>query len=188
MNNHRMCKMVFDTLSKSNIDKNTLGKADRVTFEYYQGRYELHHLHFRKARQHLIYCFNNVHHAAYKQRRYPLPTFRPLTANRLIFIFLVSASLPIGIFPSPSLLHQFSLQQIFTPLLQSVKQGDFPTFTSVLYGPWQQWFRDLGLWLLLSERLQTILWRSFIRQWYAPCLSLLSASPSEDFFVCCADG
>ena len=35
MNNHRMCKMVFDTLSKSSIEKSTLGKADRVTFEYY---------------------------------------------------------------------------------------------------------------------------------------------------------
>ena len=69
MNNHRMCKMVFDTLSKSSIDKNTLQKADRVTFEYYNGRYELHHLHFRNARERLFWCFDNCHINAPKQRK-----------------------------------------------------------------------------------------------------------------------
>ena len=63
--------MVFDSISKSGIPKEGLSKADRVTFEYYLGRYELHHLHFRKARESLLYCFNNVHFLAYKQRRYP---------------------------------------------------------------------------------------------------------------------
>jgi nuclear mRNA export protein PCID2/THP1 len=70
MDNHRMCKMVFDTLSKSAIEKNTLSKADRVTFEYYQGRYELHNLQFSKAREHLLFCFDHCHIAASKQKRY----------------------------------------------------------------------------------------------------------------------
>lgn len=70
MNNHRMCKMVFDTLSKSSIDKTTLSKSDRVTFEYYLGRYELHHLHFRKAREQLLWCFHNCHNHAHQQKRY----------------------------------------------------------------------------------------------------------------------
>jgi hypothetical protein len=70
MNNHRMCKMVFDSLSKSSIEKSTLGKSDRVTFEYYLGRYELHHLHFRKAREQLLWCFNNCHINAPHQWRY----------------------------------------------------------------------------------------------------------------------
>jgi hypothetical protein len=62
--------MVFDTLSKSSIDKSTLNKADRVTFEYYVGRYELHTLHFRKARDQLLWCLQNCHAQAHSQQRY----------------------------------------------------------------------------------------------------------------------
>ena len=64
-----MCRMVFDTLSKSGIDKTTLGKADRVTFEYYSGRYELHNLKFRRAREHLLFAFDHCHINARKQQR-----------------------------------------------------------------------------------------------------------------------
>src|SRR2546423_3096959 len=96
MNNHRMCKMVFDTLSKSSIDKTTLQKADRVTFEYYCGRYELHHLQFRNARRHLLYCFENCHVKAIKQRRYlslyplrfPIFCFSTISLLSTVFIYL----------------------------------------------------------------------------------------------------
>jgi hypothetical protein len=73
--------MVFDTLSKSGIEVTTLRKADRVTFEYYQGRYELHHLHFRKAREHLLYCFDNVHLQTPKQQRYTILTISLIQTN-----------------------------------------------------------------------------------------------------------
>jgi hypothetical protein len=65
-----MCKMMFDTLSKSTVERSALSKADRVTFEYYLGRYELHHLNFRKARELLLQCFDNCHPQAFKQKRY----------------------------------------------------------------------------------------------------------------------
>src|SRR5271169_4776499 len=101
MNNHRMCKMVFETLSKSNIEKDSLGKGDRVAFEYYLGRYELHQLHFRAARDRLLWCFNDCHINAHQQRRYSTRFSSSTDICRLIFIYLVTASLPIGIFPSP---------------------------------------------------------------------------------------
>ena len=69
MNNFRLCKMVFDTLSKSSIEKETLGRGDRVTFEYYSGRYALHHLQFRKAREQLLYAFNLCHIQCPQQQR-----------------------------------------------------------------------------------------------------------------------
>src|SRR5271169_6261570 len=81
MNNHRMCKMVFDTLSKSSVEKESLGRGDRVTFEYYSGRYELHQLHFRKAREQLSWSFNNCHIQATQQRRYSLPSARLTQVN-----------------------------------------------------------------------------------------------------------
>lgn len=93
MNNHRMCKMVFDTLSNSSIEKSTLGKADRVTFEYYQGRYELHHLRFRKARESLLWSFNNCHVRALQQKRYS-----PITTSTIA---------DAGLFSSISLLHLY---------------------------------------------------------------------------------
>jgi len=72
MNNHRMCKMVFDTLAKSSITVSSLGKADRVTFEYYQARYELHNFHFRQARELLLRCLDTCHANAVQQKRYLL--------------------------------------------------------------------------------------------------------------------
>jgi len=78
----------------------------------------------------------------------------------------VAASLPIGVLPSTWLLQQYSLDEIFSPLIRSIKVGDFEQFTSILYGPWREWFRDLGLWILFTERLETLVWRSFIRRWY----------------------
>jgi nuclear mRNA export protein PCID2/THP1 len=81
MNNHRMCKMVFDTLSKSGIERGMLGRGDRVTFEYYLGRYELHQLHFRRAREHLLYCFHNCLLNAPNQQRYTSLTPPSLTAT-----------------------------------------------------------------------------------------------------------
>jgi len=81
MGNHRICKMVFDTLSKSGIEKMTLGKADRVTFDYYSGRYELHNLKFRRAREHLLSAFDHCHINARKQQRsptnFPCPQLTP---------------------------------------------------------------------------------------------------------------
>ena len=78
----------------------------------------------------------------------------------------MAASLPIGVLPSTWLLQQYSLDEIFSPLIRSIKVGDFEQFTSILYGPWREWFRDLGLWILFTERLETLVWRSFIRRWY----------------------
>ena len=162
MNNHRMCKMVFDTLSKSSIDRATLTKADSVTFEYYLGRYELHHLNFRKARELLLRCFDRCYPQAFKEKRYSAQL--DLLSYRLILIFLVAASLPIGIFPSAQLLQRYSLDHIFGPIIQSVQEGNFELLSAALYGEHRGWLRYMGLWLLFQERLETLCWRVFIRK------------------------
>ena len=177
MNNHRMCKMVFDTLSKSSIEKETLGKGDRVTFEYYLGRYELHQLHFRKARDQLLWCFNNCHIKAQQQQR-SLPLLSPSSPSflfsirlsltnlcRLILIYLITSSLPLGIFPSPNLLNQFSLTHIFNPIIQSIKQANFELLSwAFMNDNSREWLRYMGIWIVLQERLETLCWRVFIRK------------------------
>ena len=146
-----MCKMVFDTLSKSSITISSLGKADRVTFEYYQARYELHNFHFRQARELLLRCFDSCHVNAHQQKR-------------LIFIYLVAASLPLGIFPSQSLLSAFSLQHIFSPIIQSVKEGNFELLAKAFYSDSRTWLLHMGIWVPLKERVETLVWRVFIRK------------------------
>lgn len=51
---------------------------------------------------------------------------RPLTANipRLILIYLIAASLPLGIFPSEDLLEEFQLQEQFADLLPPLQVRD----------------------------------------------------------------
>jgi hypothetical protein len=86
--------------------------------------------------------------------------------HRLIFIFLVAASLPIGIFPTSQLLRHFSLESTFNPIIQSVREGNFELLSASLYGEAREWLRYMGIWLLLQERLQTLCWRVFIRKMY----------------------
>jgi hypothetical protein len=94
MNNHRLCNMVFDTLSKSSIDKGSLARGDRVTFEYYSGRYALHHLHFRKAREQLLYAFNLCHIQCPQQQRSPLPRPHAHRSSRRMLTMQINFHIP----------------------------------------------------------------------------------------------
>ena len=94
------------------------------------------------------------------------PTQFAVTNSRLILIYLITASLPIGLLPNPQLLQEFSLKRIFGPVIQSMRQGNFELLSYALYGESREWFRAMGIWLILVERLETLLWRVFLRKMY----------------------
>jgi nuclear mRNA export protein PCID2/THP1 len=82
----------------------------------------------------------------------------------MILIFLIAASMPIGILPTPRLLRAYALEQIFGPLVDAVRTGNFELLSRSLYGDNREWLRAHGIWLLLQERLETLCWRVFIRK------------------------
>jgi len=91
----------------------------------------------------------------------------------------VAASLPLGIFPSQALLAAFSLQHIFNPIIQSVKEGNFELLAKALYSDARKWLLHMGIWVPLKERLETLVWRVFIRKVY---LTLARDDLIVDFF------
>src|SRR5436305_8673659 len=96
--------------------------------------------------------------------------------RRLIFIYLVAASLPIGIFPNENLLAEYGIDRIFIPIIRAVKQGNFELLSSALYGSQGEWLRYMGIWLVLQERLETLCWRVFLRKMYPNKIPLLNMS------------
>jgi hypothetical protein len=103
------------------------------------------------------------------------------TDSRLILIYLVAASLPIGLIPNPRLLQEFNLERIFGPVIQAIKEGNPELLSYALYGENREWFRAMGLWLIFVERLETLIWRVLIRKMYLP--SFTPRTPLKVFFM-----
>lgn len=78
---------------------------------------------------------------------------------------MIAASLPLGIFPKSVLLHEFSLTRQFANIIRSMKLGDIALFRTSI-SQWRRWFARRGLWLLLKEKCEVLVWRSLIRRTY----------------------
>jgi len=84
--------------------------------------------------------------------------------KRIIFIYLLSTSIPLGRLPHPGLLAYFSLSDQFSPLIRATRLGDIATYRSALSGKWRAWFARRGVWMMLREKGEVIVWRSLIRR------------------------
>ena len=81
---------------------------------------------------------------------------------RAIFIRLLTCQILLGHFPSPLLLDHFNLHAQFGPLLQAIKWGDRALYYQH-FNRWSEWFRQRGLWLVLREKGEVLVWRSLFR-------------------------
>lgn len=82
--------------------------------------------------------------------------------QRAIFIRLLTCQILLGYFPAPILLNHFNLHAQFGPLLQAIKWGDRAQYYQH-FNKWSQWFRQRGLWLVLREKGEVLVWRSLFR-------------------------
>jgi hypothetical protein len=98
---------------------------------------------------------------------------RSMAVFRIILQYMIAASLPLGIFPNSVLLHEFSLTQQFARIIQSMKLGNIALFRRSL-SQWRKWFAKRGLWLLLKEKCEVLVWRSLVRRTYVLCKIILS--------------
>lgn len=135
-------------------------KADRVGYRYYLGRYYLSQQQFRRSRSHLVYAFNQCTNLAARNKR-------------LILIYLITASLPLGIFPSDELLRMSGLSKSFAPLIASLKLGNHAKYHAHL-SDFEDWFDGFGVTLILAQRCEMLLYRCLIRRTF-----LLTTNPSQ---------
>ena len=99
---------------------------------------------------------------------------------RLILIYLITASMPLGTLPTPELLQMYELLPQYGPLLQPLKvcsckpvsymladwhmqDGNFKAVLKHLDAH-RAWHLQKGTYLLLKEKLETICWRNLIRK------------------------
>ncbi|KAF2862205.1 hypothetical protein K470DRAFT_243865 [Piedraia hortae CBS 480.64] len=137
-------------------------KSDRVTFLYYLGRFHLQTGHYIHAARALEGAYGSApaHEACTKQRR-------------LIVVYLVTANLLLGRFPSREMLGReecVGLGEYFGPICEAVRRGNVSALRGHLdlKGPLAQWFLRFRILFQLRSRCEVLAWRSIVRRtWLA---------------------
>ncbi|KAI8449695.1 hypothetical protein BY996DRAFT_4643108 [Phakopsora pachyrhizi] len=137
----------FNTSNVIHLLETHYPKSQLVTFYYYLGRLALYQRRLHKARESLKRSFDLCKSDSWKNRR-------------LVLIYLIAASLPLGILPDPILLQKFSLVDQFGSIVNSLRTGSWSGVKSGLDNH-REWFRFKGIYLLLREKLEVICWRNF---------------------------
>ncbi|ORY89349.1 COP9 signalosome complex subunit 12 [Leucosporidium creatinivorum] len=151
MSNLRLCDTILNNTQNAAVSlDSSYPKSDRVAFTYYRGRLFLYQRRLPQARAAL-------------QKAFKLCQVENWGNGRLILIYLIAASLPLGIFPSLSLLQEFDLDDQYSALLAALKLGDFNTVLSELHRH-MSWHLKKGNYLLLKEKLEVICWRNLARR------------------------
>lgn len=137
--------------------------AQRVTYLYHLGRYHFANSHFIRAIAALQAAYEQCHAQA-------------LTHRRAILIYLISANICVGRFPSQQNLlsrpEAHGLAPYFVPLCSAIRTGDLGAFRHLLtvtdhdthtHSP-ARWFLRHAVLLQLQDRCEILVWRSLIRQ------------------------
>ncbi|ATY58456.1 PCI domain-containing [Cordyceps militaris] len=149
-----LARMIFVNIASISPPLALYPAAQRVTFLYYLGRFNLANHHARRA----ALCLE----AAYLQ------TPAAFAAHRTrILTYLIAANMLLGRFPARALLARpeaaRTLAPVFAPLCQAVRAGHFAAFQTHLAAH-ERWLLERGLLLPLASRLRPLLWRALSRR------------------------
>ncbi|SCV71898.1 BQ2448_4592 [Microbotryum intermedium] len=153
MHNLRLCDTILSNTSNavggSFSEERYYPKSDRVTFAYYRGRVWLYQRRLPLARNELKKALGLVEEQAWGN-------------TRLILIYLIAASLPLGIFPTVQLMQEYDLDDQYERLLLALTKGNYVQVLAEL-DQHRAWHLSKGNYLLLKEKLQVICWRNLAR-------------------------
>jgi hypothetical protein len=101
---------------------------------------------------------------SWQQRRYVLIQTQAtrLTEYSAILIRLIPVNLLLGLLPDPAMLRAYSLTH-FEPLIHHYKTGNVAGWRRELDGK-REWYRRRGIWLILYERGEILVWRNLLRR------------------------
>jgi len=157
----RGAAQIFENIYNQSPPLNAFPKSERVTYLYYLGRFLWANSHFYRAALALQKAFEECHLQCLKQRR-------------LILIYLVSANLVCGRFPSKQLMSRPEAQGLgerFEPLCRAISQGDVVQFRRILEPGSREysWFSFHRIDLQLRNRCEVYVWRSLTRRCFLIC-------------------
>ncbi|GAA5910051.1 uncharacterized protein JCM6883_000538 [Sporobolomyces salmoneus] len=157
LHNLRLCDTVLNNVNNSNVslekDKGLFGKGDRSEFWYYRGRIGLYQRRLRAAKADLEKSFGECRVGAGGGKN-----------SRLIMVYLITASIPLGYFPRLEVLQEFNLVEQFGPsLLEPLRKGNWRLVSAQLERN-RDWHLNHGNFLLLREKLEVVCWRNLARQ------------------------
>ncbi|KAF1816307.1 hypothetical protein P152DRAFT_388749 [Eremomyces bilateralis CBS 781.70] len=155
-NKTRNAEHIFTNIYKQSPPLAIYPRQDRVTYLYYLGRYQFQNGHYYHSSQ----CLNE----AYRLCPITFPRQR-----RLCLIYLITANLLLGRFPSAALLSReeaVGLADRFNPIIRTIKLGDLQTFRSVtsFQSPHAAWFLHFRILLPIQSKAETLLLRTLIRR------------------------
>ncbi|GAA5964715.1 hypothetical protein JCM3765_004366 [Sporobolomyces pararoseus] len=154
LKNLRLCDTVLNNVSNSNIsiDQQGFNKGDQSEFYYYRGRINLYQRRLRKAKLDLEKSLSICNSST------------PSNNSRLILIYLITASIPLGYFPKLEVLKHFNLSEPFGPeLIKPLQKGHWARVLSHL-NLYKEFHLKYVNYTLLVEKLETICWRNLTRQ------------------------
>ncbi|GAA5874257.1 hypothetical protein JCM16303_005791 [Sporobolomyces ruberrimus] len=157
LKNLRLCDTVLNNVNNSNVSLENdssgfgFGKSDKSRFWYYRGRINLYQRRLGLARIDLGKSLRECHVGSRKNAR-------------LIMIYLITASIPLGYFPRYDILRHFDLYDQFGPsLLEPLRKGNWSLVLEHL-DQYQAFHLHYGNYLILREKLEVICWRNLARQ------------------------
>ncbi|KAG4306413.1 hypothetical protein PORY_000401 [Pneumocystis oryctolagi] len=152
LNQTRLCQIISANITSSGVEFSFYPISERIGFSYYLGRYNLYQQQISRARGHLLFAFDNCLSISYKNKR-------------LILIYLTTASIILGIFPSDELLLKYHLFQYFSPIISSLIKGDHRKFSEhINHNFIRSWLLKKQIFLTIRDHCEILLWRSLFRR------------------------
>ncbi|KAJ5156871.1 hypothetical protein N7492_009674 [Penicillium capsulatum] len=152
----RNAEQMFTSISAQSPPLAHFPASQRVTYLYYLGRYLFSNNFFYSAQLALQAAYDQCHRQASSQQN-------------LILTYLISCNIVLGRFPSKALLARPEAKGLgdrFEPLCRLIVRGDYLAFRKhlSLESPAGRWFAQKGILLVLRNRCEILVWRSFCRQ------------------------
>ena len=152
----RSAEQIFGNIYQQSPPLALFLAAQRVTFLYYLGRYLFANNHFYRAQLALQAAYDQCHAQCLSQRR-------------LILLYLITSNIILGRFPSSRLLRRpeaAGFSERFQPICAAIAKGDLASFRMYMDLDAQdaEWFLRKRILLQLSNRCETLVWRSLARR------------------------
>lgn len=152
----RSAEQIFGNIYQQSPPLALYPVSQRVTFLYYLGRYHFANNHFPRAQKALQSAYDQCH-------------ARCLSQRRLILIYLISANIILGRFPSAQLLKRTEangLEHRFQPLCRCIIKGDLSSFRRFTdpNNDQAEWFLQKRILLQFANRCEVLVWRSLARR------------------------
>lgn len=152
----RSAEQIFGNIYQQSPPLALYPASQRVTYLYYLGRYHFSNNHFYRALLALQAAYDQCHARCLKQRRF-------------ILIYLITANIILGRFPSTSLLQRpeaDGLAERFLPVCHTITKGDLTSFRRLLDldSDHADWFLSKRILFQLRNRCEVLVWRSLARR------------------------